>query len=466
MRNTGPILFSACAAITLSLVQGVRADENDSCFGDVAVRTIDAQTLVGRWRGTDEGKLRIGDAGLVPLEDILTADFPNSTCAWQPPPPVSGQARRVTLAGPQPEGADGESAGTSASESETETSELKGEDDVVHLELEAERQTLYFNEARTLTGRLVPAAEFQLTLADSVVSASPIAFPLDSLAGVAFTSNPSYTRAKELLLRAVAERLPGEDVLITRDTDEPKVVRGRIESIGPEQGTIQFGGRSRTFPTLKLYGVAFAAAGGSTERKPVSVRLIDGSELAGRIVQASDADITARVGAADAVTLPLAAVRSLHFDSPRVVFASELSPTDQRFNGRLHRFSQVGFDEGTMGQPIVLGGVSYARGVSMTSGTQLDYMLGGEFESFHATIGILDNVRPLGSVEFQALCDGELCFKSGLVTGTDGPKEISFPVLGVDRVTLIVEYADELDLADHAVWADARFIRTRTEEGT
>lgn len=460
MRKYGPIHFAAHAAIAISLVPAVRADEKEPCFGDVTVRTIDAQTLVGPWRGTEGGKLRVGDAGLLPLEDILSADFPKSTCTWQPPPPVAGQARRVTLAGPQPESADG---GNETGSSENEPG---GGDDVVHLELEAERQTFYFTERRTLTGRLVAEEEGELALADTVVSKAPIEFPLDSLAGIAFTTHSSYPKAKELLLRAIAERLPGEDVLITRDVEEPKVVRGRIESIGPEQGTIQFGGRTRTFPTIKLYGVAFAAAGRSAARQPVRIHLIDGGVLAGGIVAATRTNITARVSATDPLTLPLEAVRSLSFDSPRVVFASELSPTDQRFSGRLHRFSQVGFDEGTTGQPIVLGGVTFARGVSMTSGTQLDYVLGEEFESFHATVGVLDVVRPLGSVEFQALCDGEPCFQSGLVTGTDPPKEISFSVAGVHRVTLIVDYADEIDLADHAVWADARFIRTPAEEGT
>ncbi len=52
------------------------------------------------------------------------------------------------------------------------------------------------------------------------------------------------------------------------------------------------------------------------------------------------------------------------------------------------------------------------------------------------------------------------------MTGVDPPRDIIVDVSGVADLTLIVDYGAELDLADAAVWGDARLLKPRTKAGT
>ena len=54
--------------------------------------------------------------------------------------------------------------------------------------------------------------------------------------------------------------------------------------------------------------------------------------------------------------------------------------------------------------------------------------------------------------------DTEL-YSSGLLTGRDEPKLVYVELGSAKRLTLIVDYGDELDIADHAVWGGARLLR-------
>jgi hypothetical protein len=45
------------------------------------------------------------------------------------------------------------------------------------------------------------------------------------------------------------------------------------------------------------------------------------------------------------------------------------------------------------------------------------------------------------------------------MTGKDAPKAVNVPIAGEEKITLIVEPGEDLDLADHANWCDARFVR-------
>ena len=55
--------------------------------------------------------------------------------------------------------------------------------------------------------------------------------------------------------------------------------------------------------------------------------------------------------------------------------------------------------------------------------------------------------------------DGRVLFESGEITGRDEPRAIRVNIVGVKIIALLVDFGEELDLSDHADWADARLIR-------
>ena len=106
-----------------------------------------------------------------------------------------------------------------------------------------------------------------------------------------------------------------------------------------------------------------------------------------------------------------------------------------------------------------MAGRLFDKGLGVHSKTELDYSIGGAYESLVSTIGIDDTVRPSGSVVFRILGDGKVLFDSGALTGQDPPREIKVDVKGVNILTLIVDYGDGLDLADHADWGGVRLLK-------
>jgi len=121
-----------------------------------------------------------------------------------------------------------------------------------------------------------------------------------------------------------------------------------------------------------------------------------------------------------------------------------------------------------MGGPLAIAGRRFESGLGVHSRTELTYEIGGEYETFVATIGLDDAVRPRGSVVFRVLGSEILAqaatvlFDSGAVTGADPPRDVMVDVSGVRLLTLVVDYGDDLDLADAAVWGDARLLKPRT----
>lgn len=288
-----------------------------------------------------------------------------------------------------------------------------------------------------------------------------VALAFDRLAGLQLTRGADFPRAGELFRAALADRLPGHDVLITRTPDGPRALRGRLEHFDASGGAFVFGDRARRFQAEKVFGVVFAAgvAGDRLQPYPVTLTLVDGSVLSGRMERADTDSLRLATSLGIGADLPINMVATIKVRSERVVYVSSLSPSAERREGLLHRPWPVGLDRSVTGGPLSIGGHGFDRGIGVHSLTALDFPIDGVFEAFAATIGIDDAVRPRGSVVFRVLGDGKVLFDSGLVTGADPPRDILVDVVGVNSLTLLVDYGEELDLADAAVWGDARLLK-------
>jgi hypothetical protein len=142
-----------------------------------------------------------------------------------------------------------------------------------------------------------------------------------------------------------------------------------------------------------------------------------------------------------------------------VVYVSALTPTEEQSHGALSKPWPWRKDRNVSGGPMVIDGRSFSRGIGVRSRTALSYALDTTFEQFAATIGIDDSVRPRGSVMFLVLGDDRILFESGEVTGRDTARDVLVDLSGVKKLTLSVEFGDDLDLSDHADWGGARLVR-------
>ena len=157
--------------------------------------------------------------------------------------------------------------------------------------------------------------------------------------------------------------------------------------------------------------------------------------------------------------LPLSVVERISFASDRVVFLSSLDPKKAEETAVLGKAFPYRRNLSVSGAPITLERRVYRRGLGVHSRCVLEYALGGEYRTFAAIIGLDDASRGTGSVTFRVAADGKEIFKKSM-NGKDKPEPISLLTEGVHVLKLEVDYGeDNLDIGDHADWADARVSR-------
>jgi hypothetical protein len=292
-----------------------------------------------------------------------------------------------------------------------------------------------------------------------------VAVKLERLAGMQLSHDPTYQAARRAYLDALSRRRPAEDVLITLDVEDPRVLPGRIERLAehPDEPKFiidfMFGGRSRTVRFDRLFGIVLAAGVAEGPAFPATFEMRDGAVFSGRIMESGSATLIASTSLDTTASIKLDQLRSIRLRSDRVVYVSDLPITSERTEGILHRPWPVRKDRNVMGGPLSIAGRSFEKGIGCHSLTELRYKLEGHYESFAATIGIDDHVRPGGAVVFRVLGEGDVIWESGPVTGRDEPQDIVMDVTGVRELTLLVDYGEGLDLSDHANWGAARLIR-------
>jgi hypothetical protein len=86
------------------------------------------------------------------------------------------------------------------------------------------------------------------------------------------------------------------------------------------------------------------------------------------------------------------------------------------------------------------------------------YKLPARAKRFQAIAGIDDGVGGLGSVQLEIKGDGRQLY-SGELTGKDPPAELDLELAGVRRLVILVDFGDDLDVADHLNLCEARIVK-------
>lgn len=196
---------------------------------------------------------------------------------------------------------------------------------------------------------------------------------------------------------------------------------------------------------------------------PYVVGLRDGSLIYAKEIVASEKELKLTVG--ESLLFNGTGAGDVVFLQPlggRVVYLSDLEPADYRHVPYLNVDWPYRRDRNVLGEPLVVGGKRYLKGIGMHSAGRLSYRLDGKYSRFEAAVAIDDAAEGRGSATFgvYVLRDGKMseAFKSGIVRGGEAPQPVAVDVAGAQGLTLTVDYADRGDELDHADWLDARLI--------
>ena len=115
-------------------------------------------------------------------------------------------------------------------------------------------------------------------------------------------------------------------------------------------------------------------------------------------------------------------------------------------------------DRTVSGLPIKIGEEIYDKGLGFAAGTTVTFENDGPYDLFLAEIGIDADADGRGDCLFIVESEsGELLRKR--VVGGTAAELIKVDISGASTVTLRVDPGEDLDIADHADWADACFLQ-------
>lgn len=231
---------------------------------------------------------------------------------------------------------------------------------------------------------------------------------------------------------------------------QKSVANAAIEN-GKNEPSLTTASRERPGPSLKGRG-------------HFAVGLRDGSMVFAKSVQVGEKDVAVQSAAGinfkGGETRDVVFVQSL---GGRIIYLSDLDGADYRHVPYLRIGWPYTRDRNVAGEPIVVRGKRYLKGIGMHSASRLTYRFDREFARFDASVAIDDSAKGRGSVTFSVylLRDGKWAeaYKSGIVRGNEAPQPISVELQGAKGLTLTVDYADRGDELDHAVWLDARLVK-------
>jgi hypothetical protein len=260
------------------------------------------------------------------------------------------------------------------------------------------------------------------------------------------------------------------DLMGVRKRDSVDFLEGVIGDVTKVAVVFTVDGQAIPVNPSRVDSLVFARRAGDQGNEATPACIVEentGALLQAKLIELKDNKFTVTLLSGASVVRPLAGVRRLDFSAGKLTYLSDLKPESVRFtpffdlgkqSPALAKFLGPRFDRGREDELMRLDGKTYSKGVSLTSRTELVYRLPAQAKHFRATAGIDDGVGNLGSVQLQIKGDDRQLY-SGKLTGRDAPVDLDLDLAGVRRLTILVDFGDDLDVGDHLDLCEARIVK-------
>jgi hypothetical protein len=266
----------------------------------------------------------------------------------------------------------------------------------------------------------------------------------------------------------ITESEVDRDLLVVRRDGALDYHRGTLRDVTDEVVQFDLGGDLLPVKRTKVEGLVYHHASERELGETVCrIAEADGSRWAARSLVLEGGNLRWTTPLGVDVTRPLAEVARIDFSQGKIVYLSDLEPElmvwtsyfgPARDLPALARFFAPREDRGLEPGPLRLDGRSFAKGLALHSRTRLVYRLPGRFRQFKATVGIDDRVRPRGNVRLVIHGDDRVLLETA-VAGTDPPQSIELDLTDVRRLGILVDFGEDLDVADHLDLCEARVVK-------
>lgn len=288
-----------------------------------------------------------------------------------------------------------------------------------------------------------------------------------------------FQAADDAVLDRFAEiasrKASGDQIVIRRGETTIDSLSGIVRDISADAVQFEIDGETRPVAMKRVFGIVFYQPVGRELKKTACV-LTDaaGMALPAAAMQLADGKVTITTPAGLEFARSLDAVKRIDFAAAKTLFLGDLKPESVEYaplvgdkaSPELAQLFQPRVDRALFGGPLQLPreengrtapAWAYAKGIAIHSRTKLVYRLPRAFRSFSATVGIDSRVRPAGNVRLTIAGDDKPLYE-GTIAGNDAPVTLSLDLAGVKRLTILVDFGEDLDVADHLNLCDARLV--------
>ncbi len=156
------------------------------------------------------------------------------------------------------------------------------------------------------------------------------------------------------------------------------------------------------------------------------------------------------------LTLAEKTLSKLDFNQGKLVFLSDLNPTDvvEESGIGLKIGMKYRKDTNLEGEPILLGKADFVKGLTLHAHTELEFNLGGNYKDFKAVLGVDARAKTESKAKVIIECDGVKAFDK--LVDPQKQLEVNVNVRNVQKMRIIVTSDDVLQLHDQATLGDAR----------
>ena len=262
---------------------------------------------------------------------------------------------------------------------------------------------------------------------------------------------------------------PAADLIVVRKKDDVDLVEGSAGDISAETVNFVVDGENIPVKRAKVLGVVYVHPPGTSAPSEATCLVTD---AAGWHVKAKS--VTMLVGQLQiattfgpTLTRPWDVVRGVDFSAGRIEYLSDLPAESMQWTSYLDfgdrlaalaSYYQPRRDRTLDNRPLRLGKKTYAKGLALSSRTEIVFKIAGKGKQFRATAGIDDSVRDLGHVQLNISGDGRTLY-SGKLTGHTAPVDLDLDVAGVKRLKIVVDFDGGIDVGDYLDLCDARIVK-------
>ena len=291
----------------------------------------------------------------------------------------------------------------------------------------------------------------------SVKELGEIKVPIDSVRALRFGKLRRGSRFQKALLDWDETR--EQDTIFISGGAELQEVEGLIEEFDSETLIFDRDDKLQMIPVNRAYGVVLASPLLKERERPSCVLSIKGgSRIRADIIKYINNEVSLSLIENIELSVSWERIKRITLRSPRLAYLSDLEPVDYKVSPIVALKRNYQKDRTITGLPIKINDQEYDKGLGFASGMQLDFLNEGLYDLFVAEIGIDDDALGYGDCEFVVMDRDEVLFRAR-VKGGEAAKLIKVDITGRTRVSLRVDPGKDLDIADHADWADACFLQ-------